>query len=191
MERPRQRTMWTARQYRPSLAGFALPIGISFLLLFPGCAQLDQLMGKQADSGEPAPQTQTAAPAAQTHENSPIQATVPISKSAAKKKKSEEAHSAGVATEPHQLVPSHAPAHPTVPAEGRTKQAEPELTKSEQDKALAEKEQPGKEKKSRVASDKKKKPAKSQAESQPPTDDVFLSPIPLPSKPAAIGGSGG
>ena len=163
MGRPRQRTLYTAWRYRLSLEGLALPIvGLFLLLLVPGCAQ----------------QAQTAAPAKAD------QTTEPISKSVVKKKKPEDAHSAGVVADPHQQMPSHAPTHPSVPAAGTAKQPD-------QDKALAEADQSQKDKKSRVASDKKKKSAKSQVESQPPTEDVFLSPIPLPSKPAAIGGSGG
>jgi len=154
MGRPRQRTMRTARRYRPSLEGLALPIGISFLLLVPGCAQLDQLMGKQAGAGESAPVT----PA---HENRPVLTTEPASKPDAKKK-ADQSQPESVSKQP------------------------------EQDKALAEKDQLKKENKARAASDKKsRKSPKSQAEAQPPTEDVFLPPIPLPSKPAAIGGSGG
>ena len=159
MGKPKQRTMWTARQDRPAQQGFVGVIGISFLLLFSGCAQLDQLLGKQPDDGKSTP---------------PAQATEPVSKPVAKKK----------TVEPH---PSS-----VAPATGVAKQPEPTEKQSEQDKILAEKEQLLKEKKSRVASDKKsKKTPKSQAELQPPTEDVFLPPIPLPSKPAAIGGSGG
>jgi len=155
MGRPKQRMMCPARQYRPSREGFSLPIGISFLLLFPGCAQLDQMMDKQA------------APT----ENSPVQATEPVSKSSAKKKRSEDARPASAA--------------------GMSKQPEPALNLPDQDKGLADTDQSQKEKKSHVASDKKKKPARPHAELQPPTEDVFLPPVPLPSKPAAIGGSGG
>jgi hypothetical protein len=72
------------------------------------------------------------------------------------------------------------------------KPPEADLKKSDQDRVLAEKDQLKKEKKSRATSDKKsKKSPKSGTESKPSTEDVFLPPIPLPSKPAAIGGSGG
>lgn len=163
MGRLKQRAMWVTRQDRPSHRGFAGLLGISFLLLFSGCAQLDQLLGKQADADKPA---------------LPVQATEPVSKPAAKKK-ADESRPSSVATEPRQQAPAHAP------AAGVAKPSEP-------DKAFTEKEQSLKEKKSRVASDRKsKKSPKPQAEIQPPTEDDFLPPIPLPSKPAAIGGSGG
>jgi len=167
MDRPQQRATCTARKYRPSHQGLAGFLGISFLLLVPGCAQLDQLMGKQAGAGEPAPQAQAAEPAPVTPapKKHSVQAAEPASKPAAKKK-TDASHAASVTPESASKQP-------------------------EQDKALTEKDQLKKENKARVASDKQKKPAKSQVESQPPTEDVFLSPIPLPSKPAAIGGSGG
>ena len=164
MGRLKQRAMWIPRPDRPSQRGLVGLLGISFLLLFSGCAQLDQLLGRQPDAGKSAP---------------PIQATEPVSKPVAKKK-ADESRSSSIVTEPRQQAPVHAP------ASGVAKQ-------SEQEKALTDdKEQSLKEKKSRVASDRKlKKSPKPQAEPQPPTEDAFLPPVPLPSKPAAIGGSGG
>lgn len=173
MDRPTHRTEGTPQQCRPCHDGFAPFLGFSFLLLFTGCAQLDQLMGKPAASAESQPPAQSANTApgisAPASGKSPVQAGETAQRPAAKKKTDE-----------------------SRPA-GSAKQPEPELKQAYQDKALAESDQLKKEKKSRVASDKKstKKPPKSQVESQPPTEDVFLSPIPLPSKPAAIGGSGG
>jgi hypothetical protein len=166
MDRPRQRTECSAQQHWPYHYGLTAFLGLSFLLFFAGCAQLDQLMGKQAASAESQPTAQGKDPAAK-------QATT---------KKTDEAPSPGVAKEPPQRASSTTAAHPSAPTAGTAKQ-------TDQEKALAEK----KEKKSHVASDKKstKKLPHSQAEPQPPTEDVFLSPIPLPSKPAAIGGSGG
>jgi hypothetical protein len=161
MDRPRQRTEGTVQQCRPCHDGFASFLGVSFLLLFTGCAQLDQLMGKQAASTEPQPPAQStdSAPSVATPASgkSPVQAGESAPKLSTKKK------------------------------------PESELKQADQDKALAENDQLRKEKKSHVASDKKstKKSPKSHAESQPPAEDVFLSPVPLPSKPAAIGGSGG
>lgn len=161
MGRPRQRTLHPAWRYRPSREGLALPIVGLFLLFLVPGC---------------AQQAQTAAPAKVD------QTTEPISKSVVKKKKPEDAHPTSVAKESHQQAPSA----------GMSKQPEPASKQPEQDKALAEKDQLKKETSARVASDKKsRKSPKSQAEAQPPTDDVFLSPIPLPSKPAAIGGSGG
>jgi hypothetical protein len=189
MDRPKQRIMHTARQNRPSLDTRVLPIGFSALLLLAGCAQLDQLMGRQAASNEPAPPAETAAPApvTPTPEAHPVQATEPAPKSA-EQKKTDDTRQPGTVKESHHQTPAHAPGQQTAPAEGVAKQTDPATKQPDQDKALAEKEQPKKEKKSRAASDKKKKPAK---EAPLPPEDVFLSPIPLPSKPAAIGGSGG
>lgn len=170
MDRPRQRTEGTVQQCRPCHNAFVSFLGLSFLLLFAGCAQFDQLMGKQAASAEPQPLTQSENPASNVStpasEKNPAQAVESASKPTAKKKTDG--------------------SHPA-------KQSEPELKQTDQDKVLAEKDQLRKEKKSHAAADRKstKKSPKSQAESQPPTEDVFLSPIPLPSKPAAIGGSGG
>jgi len=148
MGRSRQQTKCSWRQRRPYHHGLITFLGVSFLLLFAGCAQLDQLMGKQAASDEQPPaQNANAAPAK----------------------------------------------NQVAPAAGVVKHPQPDPKQADHDKALAERDQPQKEKKSHVASDKKstKKPPKPQAESQPPTEDVFFSPVPLPSKPAAIGGSGG
>lgn len=174
MDRPRQRTEGTVQQYRPCHDGFAPFLGVSFLLLFTGCAQLDQLMGKQAASAEPQLPALGANPApsisAPASEGSPVRAGEPAPKPTAKKK-TDGSHPASVAKEPH----PHAPAHQVAPTAGTVKQPEPELKQADQDK---------KEKKSRAAADKK-------STKKPPTEDVFLSPIPLPSKPAAIGGSGG
>ena len=174
MSRLRQRTGGTVQQCRPChYDGLAPFLGVSFLLLLTGCAQLDQLMGKQAASAGPQPLAQSANSAPG------VAAPEPAPKPAAKKK-TDGSLPASVTKEPH----PQAPAHQVAPTAGTVKQPEPELKQADQDK---------KEKKSRVAADKKstKKPSKSQAASQPPTEDVFLSPIPLPSKPAAIGGSGG
>lgn len=161
VEEPRMDMDWLGQriecslpQYRPYLSGFTTFLGLSFLFLFAGCAQLDQLMGREAAS----PESQSTA---QDKESTAKQAT---------KKKADESPPV-VEKEPSQRALSS-----------------PAIKQTDQEKALAEK----KEKKSHVASDKKpKKPQKPQAESQSPTEDVFLSPVPLPSKPAAIGGSGG
>lgn len=180
MDRPRQRTEGVLQQCRSYHDGRGSFLGLSFLLLFAGCAQFDQLIGKQAAPAEPQPLTQSAdsAPSAAAPEpaRSPAQVAEPAPKPAAKKK-TDGSHPASVTKEP------------PAPAAGPAKQME----QADKDKILAEKDQPKTEKKSRVAADKKstKKSPKSQAESKPPTEDVFLSPIPLPSKPAAIGGSGG
>ncbi len=166
MDRPRQRTECSAQHHWPCHCGLTVFLGLSFLLLFAGCAQLDQLMGKQAASTESQPPAPGKDPAEK-------QSTM---------KKANESPPSGVAKESPQRAPSTTAVHPSTPTAGTAKQ-------TDQEKALAEK----KEKKSHVAVDRKstKKQPKSQAESQPPTEDVFLSPIPLPSKPAAIGGSGG
>ena len=180
MDRLQQRFPRTAQEYQPFHRGLAGFLGISCLLFLPGCAQLDQLMGKQKNADGSVPQAQAAesAPVTPASENHPVQSAEPAAKPSPTKKTAE-SHSANVAKEPRQQSPSHPPAHPVAPAAG-------------QDKALAENDQINKEKKSRVASDKKsKKSPKTQTEPQPPTEDVFLPPVPLPSKPASIGGSGG
>lgn len=178
------------RSARCELAGF---IGIALLLLLPGCAQLDQLMGKQADPAGSSPTTQTTEPAtaAPGSDSGMAQPAVPAAKPT-EQKKAEESKPAGVANEPSNQTPSPAPTQSAAPAAGVAKQPEPDLKKTDQDKTLVEKDQPKKGKKPRVTSDKKsKKSPKSDAGAKSPTEDVFLPPIPLPSKPAAIGGSGG
>ena len=167
MDRPRQRTEGTVQQYRPCHDGRVSFLGLSFLLLFTGCAQFDQLMGKPAASAEPQPPAQSANPvpnvSAPASEKSPVPTDEPANKPTAKKK-ADGLHPASTAKD--------------TPATGTAKQLEPELKQADQGKALA------KEKKPREAADKK-------STKKPPAEDVFLSPIPLPSKPAAIGGSGG
>jgi hypothetical protein len=183
--------MWRTRRDWPSRERLACFFGISLILLFSGCAQLDQLLGKGAEAGKPAPPAQTVAPTPAADEKHPVQATEPIS-TPLTKKKADESRPSSVVTEPRQQVPSHVPANPIEPVAGAAKQPEPAVKQSEQDKALAEKEPPLKEKKSRVATDKKsKKSPKPQVKPQTPTEDAFLPPVPIPSKPAAIGGSGG
>lgn len=193
MDKPRQRAGSPMRQYRSSSQGIAGFLGISFLFLLPGCAQLDQLMGKQADTGAVSAPAQAIepAPVAPVVENRPDQTTEPVSKPSAKKK-ADASHPSSAAAGPTQQAPSQKPTPQAAPAAGVAKQPEPEMKKTDPDKALAETDQSKKEKKSHAASDKKsKKSPKSQAGSKPPSEDVFLSPVPLPSKPAAIGGSGG
>jgi hypothetical protein len=190
MGRPKQRILRTARRSRPVPEGFARLTGTACLLLLAGCAQLDQMMGKQAPAGELAQPAQTPTSVTPTTENPPAQAAEPASKPVAKKK-SDDAHQSGAVKDSHQQTPSPASAHAPAASTGVGKQPEPVVKQPGQDKAATEKEQPSNEKKARAASDKKKKPAKPQAEPQPPAEDVFLSPVPLPSKPAAIGGSGG
>lgn len=181
-----QQTECTARWNWPPCHVLAALSAMTVLLFASGCAQLDQLMGKQADSEASAPSTQTVEPAstAPAPENRPAQTVEPVSKPVAKKKKVDESSSPSIAADQQPAVQA--------PAASVAKQPEPAAKQPEQDKTLAEKEQAPKEKKSRVATDKKsKKSPKPQAEAQPPTEDAFLPPIPLPSKPAAIGGSGG
>ena len=115
--------------------GLTAFLGLPLLLLFTGCAQIDQSTAQDKD---------------------------PAKKQATKKKADESPQ-------------------PSTATAGTVRQ-------SDQEKSLVEK----KETKSHVASGTKpKKLPKSQTESHPSTEDVFLSPVPLPSKPAAIGGSGG
>ncbi len=181
MDRPRQRTEGTVQQCRPCHDVRVSFLGLSFLLLFAGCAQFDQLMGKPAASAESQPPAQSANPvpnvSTPASEKSPVLTDESANKPTAKKK-ADGSHPASAAKDTHPQAPSHAPAHPVTPATGTAKQPEPELKQADQGKALA------KEKKPREAADKK-------STKKPPAEDVFLSPIPLPSKPAAIGGSGG
>jgi outer membrane biosynthesis protein TonB len=150
MGRPKQRTMWSTGRNWPSrerLAGF---FGISLLFLFSGCAQLDQLLGKEAEAGKSAPPAQVAAPEPSATPKPTAKATEPTSKPLVKKK-AEESRPSSVATEPRQQAPSHVPVNPTAPATGLAKQPEPAVNQSEQDKALAEKEQPLKEEIAKVS----------------------------------------
>jgi hypothetical protein len=179
MDRPTHRATGNGQPPWLVLRRFTALVGSSFLFFLSGCAQLEHVMGRQAEPAAPAPQTQAApqATAAPATEPSPVQTVEPALKPATEKK-ADESDQAGVAKEPPAQASSAAQAG------GAPKPSEP-------DKALVDKEQAHKEKKARV-SDKKKKPAKKpQAEPPSPTEDVFLPPPPLPSKPAAIGGSGG
>lgn len=176
MNGPKQRIQFPVRQERPFHHGLAVLLGISLLSFLSGCAQFDQLMGKRADAVESTPPAKTATPTPppSVTETRPAKAAKPSAKQA----------DAIKAEEPRKA--------PAAPAAGVAKEPEPQMKKADQGKALAETDQPKKEKKSRVASDKKsKKSPKSQDESPAPTEEVSLPPIPLPSKPAAIGGSGG
>ena len=192
MDRPRQLFQPSTRQDRLSYPGLAVLFGISCLSFLSGCAQLDQLMGKRADAVEPAPPAQTAAPTPppSVPETQPVKAAKPSAKPAATQKAEEPRHvPAATAKDPLQRAPAVPEAAPVT---GVAKESESQIKKTDQDKALAETDQPKKEKKSRVASDKKsKKSPRSQDEPKSPTDDLSLPPVPLPSKPAAIGGSGG
>ena len=154
---------------RQPLSALLITLGtvLTFPFLLSSCAQLDQLMGTSAESTE-------AAQSAPSQEPAP-QATV------TGKPASLQSTGTGPATKAgHE---QHAPLATAQPAGPDSKQAH--------DKAVAEKDQVKKDKKSGLASDKKsaKKPSKPEAQPQP--DDTFLPPVPLPSKPAAIGGSGG
>lgn len=155
----------TLSERQSPFALFAFGAVLVCSLLLSGCAQFNQLMGTSAESTEaqPAPAQEPAAPATVTAPSQP--ASSPSTGS----------HS-----------PDTKPARKAVVAPGQPIGPEP---KQAPDKAVAEKEQSKKDKKTSVASDKKsaKKPAKPEA--QP--EDAFLPPVPLPSKPAAIGGSGG
>jgi hypothetical protein len=189
MNGPKQRIQPPARQDRPSHHGLAVLLGISCLSFLSGCAQLDQLMGKHTDAVEPA-QTAAPKPHGSPPAAPPVQAAEPPRKPIVTKKPAEPRHApTSVAKDP---LPEAPAAVPATPSTGVTKALEPQTKKPDQEKALVETDQPKKEKNSRAASDKKsKKSPKPQGESKPPTEDASLPPVPLPSKPAAIGGSGG
>lgn len=183
MGRPNLEAICALREVERSLQGAAGYLGLSVLLLMSGCAQLDQLMGKVTgkgvDSVEPAPgvSTHSATPPP------PAQSDVkPV------KKTPNDVQPANADTESLPQTPVAAPARPPTEAAGVAHEPDPDSKNSEQDKALVEKEQPSKEKKSRVASDRK---SKKSAKPKPSAEDDFLPPLPPPSKPAAIGGSGG
>jgi hypothetical protein len=161
---------------------------MSCLAFLPGCAQFDQLTGKGANAVEPATTAIPAPPDAP--EKSPVQAAEPPAPPAVTKKSSEPRPApAGAAKDP---LPESQAAEPAAPPAGVAKEQELQIKKTDRDKAQAEKEPLTKENKSRVASDRKsKKSPKPAVEPKPSTEDVFLPPVPLPSKPAAIGGSGG
>jgi S-DNA-T family DNA segregation ATPase FtsK/SpoIIIE len=156
-------------------------------LLAGGCAQFNQLMGTPAEhtatvqpapAQEPTPQTTATPPAAEPASPHGKVSTGPelkLESTPAVAPKSETSHE-----QPAQAA-SSVPSQPAQPADIAQPVA-PE-SKAAADKAVAEKGQSPKVKKS---TKKSSKPAK---KSQP--EDAFLPPVPLPSKPAAIGGSGG
>jgi len=179
MGRPEQSAIYRTRQYRPSPQGLAGLLGLSFLFLMSGCAQLDRLMGKGTNSVEPTP----SVPAHSAIPAEPAESELkPVTKT------SDDAQPVNAAIEPLPQPPVAAPARPPTPASDAAKQPETDIKKTEQDKALAEKDRAPKEKKSHAASVRK---SKKSAKPKPTTEDAFLPPVPLPSKPAAIGGSGG
>ena len=179
MGRPNREAICTPQEVTRPLQGIAGYLGLSILLLMSGCAQIDQLMGNGTDSVKPAPgvSTQKATPP------QPAQSVVkPVTKTPS------DGPPANATTESLPQTPVAAPARPPTEATGMAQEPDPESRNSEQDKALVEKEQPAKEKKSRAASDRK---SKKSAKPRPPAEDDSLPPLPPPSKPAAIGGSGG
>jgi len=179
MGRPELRaicTVWKSRQSRQGVAGY---LGLSVLLLMSGCAQLDRLMGRDTNPVVPA----SGVP---THSASPAPPAEPEVKPVAKTP--DDVQPANAATESLPQAPVAAPARPPTAATSAANEPEPEIKKPEQDPPLVEIEQTPKEKKSRAASERK---SKKSAKPKPSTEDDFLPPIPLPSKPAAIGGSGG
>ena len=155
---------------QPLSALITLGAVLTFPLILSSCAQLDQLMGTSAESTEAAQSAPSQEPAPQATVTAPSGG--PAS-----------AQSTGSGPAAKAGHEQHAPSATAQPAGPDSKQAH--------DKAVAEKDQAKKDKKSGLASDKKsaKKPSKPEARTQP--EDAFLPPVPLPSKPAAIGGSGG
>lgn len=170
------RIAWEGRLSHQGVVGY---LGLCALLLMPGCAQLDRLMGKGTNSLEPAP----SVPAQNATQAQPAEPEIkPATKTP------DDVQPANAATESPPQTPVAAPARPPTPALDAANEPKPDIKKTEQDKTLVEKEQAPKEKKSRAASDRK---SRKTAKPKPSTEDDFLPPIPLPSKPAAIGGSGG
>jgi len=155
-------------QQRSPSALFAFGAILIFPLLLSGCAQFNQLMGTPAESTEAA-------------QSAPAQDQGPASQATA------------TAPKTNQEQPAHKPSstlsHPTQPAT-LVQPGTPD-SKQAHDKAVAEKDQSKKDKKASVASDKKSAKKSSKPEAKPQPEDAFLPPVPLPSKPAAIGGSGG
>ena len=153
-------------------------------LLLSSCAQLNQFMGKPAEptetaqpvpAQEPAPQATVTTPSTESASPRSVETGSPETKPA---------HKAAGAPSPkashEQTSQAAATAQPTGPDSKQTS-----------DKAVAEKDQPKKDKKASAASDKKSTKKSSKPETKPQPEDAFLPPVPLPSKPAAIGGSGG
>lgn len=160
-------------------------------LLVAGCAQLDQMLGKSSETTEPAQAQERSSKAAATTPATTEQATPPgtVTPSPGPKPAGTAASSPepGIGQKPTPQASVSAPPQPVTPS-GVVQPSDPD-SKQGQEKALAEKDSPKKEKKPRVAAD--KKPSKKQSKPHPPTEDASLPPLPLPSKPAAIGGSGG
>ncbi len=179
MGQPNPEAIRTLREVRRSLQGVAGFLGLSVIVLLSGCAQFDQLMGKVMGKGTDPVQPAPAVPTQRATPTPPAEPDV---------KTPDGVQPAKAATESLPQAPVAAPARPPPPAASAASEPEPEIKSSEQDKTLVEKEQPSKEKKSRAASDRK---SKKSAKPKPSTEDDFLPPIPPPSKPAAIGGSGG
>lgn len=180
---PTQRTACASRRYRSSCHGPIGLLGLSSLLLFSGCAQLDQLMDRAKGDGFGSAES---SPSAQEQGKTKAQPAEPDPNPVAKTP--DASQPAETEKESHPQPAVAAPARPPTPATSAATEPEPDSRSSEQDKTLVEKEQPAKEKKSRAAADRK---SKKSAKPKPSTEDEFLPPIPPPSKPAAIGGSGG
>ena len=161
--------------WRPLSALTTLGTVLTFPVLLSSCAQLNQLMGRSAEPTEAAQSAPAQEPAPQATVTAPSGGPASVQSTGTGKTVATPAAKAG-----HE---QRAPSATAQPAGPDSKQAH--------DKAVAEKDQVKKDKKSSLASDKKsaKKPSKPEAQPQP--DDTFLPPVPLPSKPAAIGGSGG
>jgi hypothetical protein len=174
-------------QKRPLFALLTFGAVLTFPLFLSGCAQFSQLMGTPAESTEAAQSAPAQDPASQATVTAPP--TVPASP--------QSTGTTGPETKPAKKAvgtpsPKASPGQAShTPSSAASQQVSPAATaqpagpdsKQDRDKAVAEKEQPAKSKKS------SKKSSKPEAKPQP--EDAFLPPVPLPSKPAAIGGSGG
>lgn len=184
MGSPEKRTACASRQSRSSCHGPIETLGLSFLLLLSGCAQFDRFLGDVKGKGFGS--AESSSPTALEQGNAQTQPQDPGTKPVAKT--SDEPQPEKLQSESRPQQPEAAQAQPAVPAAGAPKEPEPEIKRPEPDKALAEKDHAPKEKRPHAASTKK---SKKPAASKPSTEDAFLPPVPLPSKPPAIGGSGG
>ena len=183
MDRPRQRATCSARQYPLSLCGLTVILVLGSGFFLSGCAQLDQLIGKVTGKSANSAESEPGVPPQEQITAHPAEpSTKPVDKT------SDGIPAAKAAEEPLPQTPVAAPARPPTAATGALGEPAPEIKKTEQDKTLVEKDQTPKEKKSRATSDRK---SRKSAKPKPSTEDVYLPPVPLPSKPAAIGGSGG
>lgn len=193
MASPEQAPTSFVRLERSSHDGCRVLFGSVLLLLFlQGCAADHQLTGHGGDSLGPASPASSAPPVSTPGRHS-IQAAESGSRpSGPKTAEGQAASSVGQQSRSPALTTTPSPTPSPAHSAGTTTRIEPASSHPAADKDLAEKDRSKREKDSRATSDKReKKPSQPRDGSRPRTNDAHLPPVPPPSKPAAIGGSGG